>query len=65
SCEQKIARIIDRNKVDSAEAERRIDAQPPQSEKIAKADVVIDNSGTLDETREQVEREWRRLIAID
>jgi dephospho-CoA kinase len=59
--EQQIARIIARNKVDRVEAERRIDAQPPQSEKIAKADVVIDNSGTLDETRTQVEREWRRL----
>lgn len=61
--EQQIERIIARNKVDRAEAERRIDAQPPQSEKIAKADVVIDNSGTLDETRAQVEREWRRLTA--
>jgi dephospho-CoA kinase len=59
--EQQIARIIARNKVDRAEAERRIDAQPPQSEKIAKADVVIDNSGTLDETREQVLAAWDRL----
>jgi dephospho-CoA kinase len=59
--EQQIARIVARNKVDHAEAERRIDAQPTQEEKIAKADVVIDNSGTLNETRTQVEREWRRL----
>ena len=63
--EQQIARIVGRNKVDRAEAERRIDAQPPQSEKVARADVVIDNSGTLDETREQVLREWRRLTAND
>jgi dephospho-CoA kinase len=61
--EQQIARIVARNKVDRAEAERRIDAQPPQEEKIANADVVIDNSGTLEETREQVEREWQRLMA--
>jgi dephospho-CoA kinase len=63
--EQQIARIIARNKVDRAEAERRIDAQPPQSEKIARADVVIDNSGTLDETREQVEHAWSRLTKHD
>ncbi len=61
--EQQIARIIARNKVDRAEAERRIDAQPPQEEKIARADVVIDNSSTLEETRAQVEREWKRLTA--
>jgi len=59
--EQQIERIIARNKVDRAEAERRIDAQPPQSEKIAKADVVIDNSGSLDDTREQVLAAWERL----
>jgi dephospho-CoA kinase len=63
--EQQIARIIARNKVDRAEAERRIDAQPPQSEKIAKADVVIDNSGTLEQTRVQVQRQWQRLTARD
>ena len=63
--EQQIARIIARNKVDRAEAERRIDAQPPQSEKIAKADVVIDNSGTLEETRTQVEQAWSQLTKHD
>jgi dephospho-CoA kinase len=63
--EQQISRIIARNKVDRAEAERRIDAQPPQSEKIAKADIVIDNSGALAETREQVLREWCRLTEND
>lgn len=63
--EQQIDRIVWRNSVDRREAERRIDAQPPQSEKIARADVVIDNSGTLDETREQVHREWQRLTAND
>jgi len=61
--EQQIARIMGRNKVDRAEAERRIDAQPPQSEKIAKADVVIDNSGTLGETHAQVLAAWERLHA--
>jgi dephospho-CoA kinase len=37
-----------------AEAERRIAAQPSQAEKMAQADVVIDNRGSLDETRRQV-----------
>jgi len=63
--EQQIERVMARNKVDQAEAERRIDAQPPQAEKVARADLVIDNSGTLEETREQVLAAWQRLTAND
>jgi dephospho-CoA kinase len=62
---QQIARIIARNHVERAEAERRIDAQPPQEEKIAKADVVIDNAASLNETREQVLAAWNRLTHDD
>jgi dephospho-CoA kinase len=59
--DQQIERIMARNKVDRAEAERRINAQPPQAEKVARADVVIDNSSTLEHTRTQVLANWRRL----
>jgi len=45
-----------------AEAVLRVDAQPPQAEKIALADVVIDNSHTLAETRRQVVAEWKKLV---
>lgn len=61
--ETQIARIVERNNVDRSEAERRIDAQPPQSEKLARADIVIDNSGSLEETRKQVVEAWSRLAA--
>jgi dephospho-CoA kinase len=44
-----------------AEARRRVAAQNPQSEKLARADVVIDTSGTLEQTREQVLRAWQSL----
>jgi dephospho-CoA kinase len=63
--EQQIARIIARNNVDRAEAERRIDAQPPQWEKIAVADVVIHNDGTLNELASQVVVAWERLTEAD
>jgi dephospho-CoA kinase len=43
------------------EAWQRIHAQPPQSEKIAQADVVIDNSGTLEQTAVQVQTAWRAI----
>lgn len=57
----RIERIKARNDVDRAEALRRIQAQPPQEEKIARADRVIDNSRDLDDTREQVSEAWAAL----
>jgi dephospho-CoA kinase len=59
--DQQITRLMQSRHLSQAEAELRIDAQPPQAEKVRRADVVIDNSGTLDETRQQVESAWQRL----
>jgi dephospho-CoA kinase len=59
--EQQIRRLMARNGLDRAEAERRIAAQPPLLDKPALADRVIDNSGSLAETRSQVERGWREV----
>jgi dephospho-CoA kinase len=58
---QQLARLMARNGFDEAEARRRIAAQPPQSEKVARADIVIDNSGTLDATRAQVDAAWQTM----
>jgi dephospho-CoA kinase len=58
---QQLARLMARNGFDEAEARRRIDAQPPQAEKVARADVVIDNSGTLAATNAQVDTAWRAV----
>jgi len=44
-----------------AEARQRIAAQPPQSDKIEQATVVIDNSGSLEETRQQVTSAFRAI----
>lgn len=44
-----------------AEIEARISAQMPLEDKVTYADFVIDNSGTLDATRRQVEEVWARL----
>ena len=50
----------DRN-MSEVEAWQRIEAQPPQREKIKQADVVIDNSGSLEETRQQVEAAFNSI----
>lgn len=56
--EQQLQRLVEKRGLSLAEAELRIDAQPPQEEKIALADVVIDNSSDLEQARTQVQREW-------
>jgi dephospho-CoA kinase len=65
SDEQRIARFAARQKLalDEArkEVERRMAAQLPEAEKIKAADYVIDNSGSIDHTREQVREVWKKL----
>ena len=65
TCErgQQIDRLTARNGLTRNEAERRIDAQPPLEPKMAFVDEVIDNSGTIDETRRQIVTAWERLNA--
>jgi dephospho-CoA kinase len=56
SCHESIlrARLKERSKLSSAEIDKRLAAQMSQEEKASLADCVIDNSGTVDETRRQV-----------
>ncbi len=67
SAEQRIARFAARHKLDleaaRKEVERRMAAQLPEAEKVKAADYVIDNSGSLDHTREQVRDFWATLTA--
>lgn len=58
---QQVGRIVDQRGLSRAEAEQRVRAQPPQEEKITRADVVIDNGGSLSRTRAQVRAAWNRL----
>jgi len=51
---QALERLQKRDGVSRAEAEAAISAQMPLSEKIARADFVIDNRGSLAETARQV-----------
>lgn len=60
--EQQITRLMERSSLTFDEARQRIAAQPPQDERATEADVVIDNSGTFEETRQQVEAAWQRFV---
>lgn len=54
-------RLQKRNNLTLAEAEARLSAQLPTEEKLQHADVVIDNAGSLEHTRAQVEAAWSQL----
>ncbi|MBY6275977.1 dephospho-CoA kinase [Symbiobacterium thermophilum] len=53
------ARLIARSGLSPEEAEARIAAQMSLDEKARRADRIIDNRGSLDRTRAQVEAAWR------
>jgi len=63
--ETQINRTIERDQCTREEAQARIDAQMPIDDKRALADHIIDNSGTLEETRRQVEEVYAALLAAD
>ncbi len=59
--EVQLARLMARNGFSEAEARARIASQMAPEERNRRADVVIDNSGTVAETRAQVDDAWARL----
>lgn len=58
-----IARFRARTGLSEEEARGRLRAQRPLREKVGEADWVIDNNGSPEETRRQVEALWRRLTS--
>jgi dephospho-CoA kinase len=65
--EQRAARFAARQKMDlesaNKEVQRRMAAQLSDEEKVKAADYVIDNSGSLATTHEQVTEIWKKLQA--
>jgi len=59
--EVQVERLVRTRGLSPEEAAVRIDAQPPAEAKLAQADVVIRNDGSLDYLRSQVEDAWRRM----
>ncbi len=56
-----IKRATSRDGVDAAAVEARINSQLSNAERTAKADVVIDNSGSLNELQKQLQTHWLKL----
>lgn len=55
-----LERLMQRDHIDQVAAEARLRSQWPIEEKLARGDVIIDNSGSLHETRQQIDQFWYR-----
>jgi dephospho-CoA kinase len=58
---QQIERLIVCRGMDWETAAMRVNAQPPQEEKVSQANVVIDTDASMADTRSQFEMAWERL----
>lgn len=59
-----VRRLVEQRGMSESDALQRINAQPPQSAKVAVANVVIDNSGTLEQTERLVEAAWQSVLRL-
>lgn len=62
---EQLRRLVEQRGMSSDDARQRIAAQPPQSQKVAVADIVIDNSGSIAETEQQVAAAWATLAIVE
>lgn len=62
--EERLRRLIRIRDMAEDEAERRIDAQADDATRLAAADLVVDASGTLDETRAHADELYERLRSL-
>ena len=60
--QQQIERAVEKFKISKQQAIRRIKMQMPLREKIRLADIIIDNSRSLIETKEQVKEIWQKIL---
>ena len=59
--ETQLSRLMNRNALNQEEAEKRIAAQLSLQEKRKRADVLIDNNGSLEATRQQIRDALQKL----
>ena len=62
--EMQVERLIKRDRISEEMARNMIRSQLPIEEKRGYADFIVDNSGTVEETRTQVEEIWGKLKEI-
>jgi len=58
-----LSRLVDQRGLARADAEARMARQASRSERLARADHVVDNTGDLDHLTTEVDRAWAWLVA--
>lgn len=56
-----VRRLVEGRGMDEGDARRRMAAQVSRDERLAAADLVVDNSGTLQDLGDEVDRVWGEL----
>lgn len=59
-----VRRLVEQRGMDEEDARRRMAAQLPREERLAMADLVIDNSGSLEHLHAEVDRAWGWIQSI-
>lgn len=59
-----VRRLVEHRGFDLADARRRVASQASRADRLAVADRVLDNSGTVDELRTQVDAAWEWLTGL-
>ena len=62
--EMQIKRLMERDHISREMAVKILNSQLPIEEKRSYADFIVDNSGSLEETKRQVEEIWKKLKRI-
>lgn len=65
-CPEEVAvrRLVEGRGMDAADARRRMAAQASRADRLAAADLVIDNSGSSEDLERQVARTWKVLVDL-
>ena len=61
SLQQRLERLVRRDSINTEDAQNRLLMQGSQELKLKRADVIIENEGSLDETSVQVRHEWGKI----
>jgi dephospho-CoA kinase len=60
--DNQVERLVRSRSLSEEEARKRVSAQTTASNREARADYVIDSSGTKEQTKQQVDIVWRQLV---
>jgi dephospho-CoA kinase len=59
-----LQRLVEQRGMDADDARRRMAAQAPRAARLARADFVIDNSGSLEQLESEVARAWEWISSL-